>query len=173
MQGIATAQSPFAALRPAEGETIYRHQHKTRRAVILPKAATEELLDEGIGADESAPSALLDRLALLAQIDDRFDRDDLPFDCETIESARERLPHIRADDRMTRALAEAAAVFGVESSRALIFALRVARIHAALSGHTTIAPDDAAVAARLVLAPRATILPAAQQEEEARRGKNR
>ena len=30
-----------------------------------------------------------------------------------------------------------------------------------------IAPEDAAVAARLVLAPRATMLPAAQQEDEA------
>jgi magnesium chelatase subunit D len=125
------------------------------------------LLDEGIGADEIAPSALLDRLALLAQIDDTFDRDELPFDRETVVSARQRLPDIRADERITRALAEAATVFGVDSSRALIFALRVARIHAALTGRMTIAPEDAAAAARLVLAPRATMMPAAQQAEEA------
>jgi magnesium chelatase subunit D len=125
------------------------------------------LLDEGIGADETAPSGLLDRLALHVQIDDAFDSATLPFDCATIETARERLKDIDVAQCMTRALAEAATVFGVDSSRALIFALRVARIHAALSGRMTIAPEDAAVAARLVLASRATILPAAQQEEEA------
>jgi magnesium chelatase subunit D len=58
-------------------------------------------------------------------------------------------------------------VFGVDSSRAWMFALRVARIHAALSGRLAISPEDAAVAARLVLAPRATMLPAPEQEEEA------
>ena len=124
------------------------------------------LLDEGID-DEAAPSALLDRLALHVQVDDAFDAGAMPFDRKAIEAARERLHNIRADERMTTALAEAATMFGVESSRALIFALRVARIHAALNGRPVIAPEDAAVAARLVLAPRATMLPAAQQEDEA------
>jgi magnesium chelatase subunit D len=42
----------------------------------------------------------------------------------------------------------------------------VARIHAALSGRMAVSAEDAGVAARLVLAPRATIIPAAQQEDE-------
>jgi magnesium chelatase subunit D len=124
------------------------------------------LLDEGIGPDEILPSGLLDRLSLLVQADDAFDPDALPFDRDMIETARARSPGISVDDRIARALAEAAAMFGVESTRAEIFALRVARIHAALNGRTAASADDAAIAARLVLAPRATRLPAAQQDEE-------
>jgi magnesium chelatase subunit D len=43
-------------------------------------------------------------------------------------------------------------------------ALRVARASAALQGRRRLSQDDAAIAARLVLAPRATILPAAAAE---------
>ncbi len=125
------------------------------------------LLDEGIGTDERAPAALLDRLALHIDIDGLFDLGPMPFDRDTIETARERVRHIHVDERMMGALAEAATVFGVESSRAWAFALRVARIQAALSGRMIASAEDAGVAARLVLAPRATIIPAAQPEEEA------
>lgn len=125
------------------------------------------LLDEGIGDDEHAPAALLDRLALHVRIDNALDCGTLPFDQETIEAARQRVPHVRGDGRMTHALAEAAMMFGVASMRATAFALRAARIHAALRGLMSVAPEDAAAAARLVLAPRATILPAPQVEDEA------
>jgi magnesium chelatase subunit D len=47
-----------------------------------------------------------------------------------------------------------------------MFAVRVARIHAALRGDMVVSAEDAAIAARLVLAPRATILPAPQQDED-------
>jgi magnesium chelatase subunit D len=57
-------------------------------------------------------------------------------------------------------------VFGVPSVRAVMFALRAARIHAALSGRMAVVPEDAAVAARLVLAPRATVLPVPPQQNE-------
>jgi magnesium chelatase subunit D len=124
------------------------------------------LLDEGIGADEGAPAALLDRLALHTEIDGLSDLGSMPFDRETIEAARDRVQYVHVDERMMGALAEAADVFGVDSSRAWTFALRVARIHAALNGRMAVAAEDAGVAARLVLAPRATIIPAAQQEDE-------
>ncbi len=71
------------------------------------------LFDEGID-DEAAPSPLLDRLALHVQVDDSFDASAMPFDREAIEAARERVHGIRADERMTTALAEAATMFGVE-----------------------------------------------------------
>ncbi len=124
------------------------------------------LLDEGIGADEGAPAALLDRLALQTDIDGSSDPGSMPFDRETIEAARKRVQHIRVDERMMGALAEAATVFGVDTSRAWTFALRVARIHAALSARMIVSAEDAGVAARLVLAPRATIIPATQPEDE-------
>jgi magnesium chelatase subunit D len=124
------------------------------------------LLDEGLGPDEAAPSALLDRVALHIVLGEPFERDAMPFDRETIDSARARLQSIEIDDGMMGALAQAAAVFGVESSRAWMFAVRVARIHAALRGDMVVSAEDAAIAARLVLAPRATILPAPQQDED-------
>jgi magnesium chelatase subunit D len=122
------------------------------------------LLDEGIGPDEGAPVALLDRMALHAIIEGPFGA--LPFDHKAIVSARAVSTRVEADDRIARLLAEAALAFGVHSSRAWTFVLRVARIHAALNGRQSVTPDDAAVAARLVLAPRATILPATEQAED-------
>ena len=124
------------------------------------------LLDEGVGCDEAAPSALLDRAGLHIALGEPFERDAMPFDREAIGAARARMQSIVIDDGMMRALAQAATVFGVNSSRAWMFAVRVARIHAALRGHMSVTSEDAAVAARLVLAPRATVLPAPQQEED-------
>ncbi|MGV3632935.1 MAG: magnesium chelatase subunit D [Pseudorhodoplanes sp.] len=122
------------------------------------------LLDEGIGPDEGAPDALLDRVALHAFGVEGCGA--LPFDCSAIASARAVLPRVEADDSIARMLAEAALAFGVHSSRAWTFVLRVARTHAALNERRSVTPYDAAVAARLVLAPRATLLPAIEQEEE-------
>jgi magnesium chelatase subunit D len=122
------------------------------------------LLDEGIGPDEGAPVALLDRMALHAIIEGPIGA--LPFDHKEIVSARAVSTRVEADDSIARLLAEAALAFGVHSSRAWTFALRVARIHAALNGRRSVTPDDAAAAARLVLAPRATILPETEQAED-------
>jgi magnesium chelatase subunit D len=122
------------------------------------------LIDEGVGPDEGAPLALLDRTAFHVLVNDAHGS--LPFDRETIGTARGLLPHVGFGESIARMLAEAAWVFGVGSTRAWTFALRGARVHAALSGRESTTPDDAAVAARLVLAPRATVLPAAQQDEE-------
>jgi magnesium chelatase subunit D len=123
------------------------------------------LLDEGIAPDEGVPSALRDRLALYVGTEDGPGGAALPFDGDAVASARARLPHIRVEARFVRALAEAATAFGVGSGRALIFASNVSRIHAALCGRAAVASEDAAVAARLVLAPRATILPCHEPQE--------
>ncbi len=53
----------------------------------------------------------------------------------------------------------AAAALGIASIRAPMLALRVACAAAALAGWDLVTPEDAALAARLVLAPRATTLP--------------
>jgi magnesium chelatase subunit D len=58
-----------------------------------------------------------------------------------------------------------AAALGVHSARATWFALRVCRALAALAGAGVAGEGDAATAARLVLAPRATRLPASPQDE--------
>lgn len=122
-------------------------------------------LDEGIGADESVPVALRDRVALHIAIDESFHCERQPFDNDAIEVGRGRLRQVACEERFLRALVEVSDAFGIQSSRALTLALRVARIHAALSGRMAVVSDDAAVAARLVLAPRATVLPASHDED--------
>ncbi len=119
-------------------------------------------LDEGAGPDESVPAALNERLGLqvdlqgLAPPPHEGAADGL---LAAVGAARARLPQVQASDEMLQALCEAAQVLGVASLRASLFALRAARASAALAGRTAVAAEDAALAARLVLSPRATRLP--------------
>ncbi|MGA2128231.1 MAG: VWA domain-containing protein, partial [Xanthobacteraceae bacterium] len=77
-----------------------------------------------------------------------------------------RLPGIDADDEIVEALSAATVALGIASLRAPLLALRVARAHAALAGRTVVSRADAVVAGRLVLAPRATVLPAADDSTD-------
>lgn len=62
-------------------------------------------------------------------------------------------------------LAAIAGALGVRSSRAMIFALRAALANAVLNSRRTLKDADLEVAARLVLAPRATRMPTLPPEE--------
>jgi magnesium chelatase subunit D len=124
-------------------------------------------LDEGMTADERPPEALLDRFAFhldLSGIDIRAAVHDL-YKVDEVVSARTLLPTVRAGDAVFDALCAAAVALGVRSIRASILAVRVARIAAALAGRTEVLEEDAALAARLVFAPRATIPPTQQEPE--------
>jgi magnesium chelatase subunit D len=119
-------------------------------------------LDEGIAPDEHPPASLLDRLGLhldLSASPARALPDDPGCDPDRIAAARALLPAVRADDAVFEALCGTALALGIASIRAPLLALRVARAAAALAGRSTVATEDAAIAARLVLAPRATTLP--------------
>ena len=111
-------------------------------------------LDEGVG-EERPPSGLLDRLAFLLVLDEA----ELPGG-ETAPGDRgpPRAPAV-AGDAMVESLCVAAAALGVHSMRAPSLALRAARAAARLAGRDEVSAEDAALAARLVLAPRATQLP--------------
>ena len=118
------------------------------------------LLDEGID-DEHAPAALTARAAIHLTLDQ--------LDClDAAELARPRalLPTVAADDAAVEALCSASLALGVHSGRAPLFALRVACAAAALDGRRCVVPGDVSLAARLVLAPRATRLPAPEPEAE-------
>ena len=62
------------------------------------------------------------------------------------------------------ALAATATALGIDSARASMFALRAARAAARLAGRTAISDSDIALAARLVLGPRATQLPGVAED---------
>ena len=122
-------------------------------------------LDEGIADDERPPQALLDRLAIhldfTASGNISFAS---PFSMKEIETARKSASAVHIDDGILRVLCRAADQLGINEMRAPMLALKVARIHAALAGRTEANDEDAVVAARLVLAPRATMLPAFETE---------
>jgi len=150
----------------------------------LPARVTVVLLDEGIG-DEVVPAALAERCGFWV---------DLPSPSPP-ESAANRewggtgwgcldtnssplsttpaptLPTLRfaggkGDETALETLAATALAFGVDSARATLFALRAARGIAALAGRDVVIEADVITAARLVLMPRATRMPAAQDAAE-------
>ncbi|MBB4265903.1 magnesium chelatase subunit D [Roseospira visakhapatnamensis] len=125
-------------------------------------------LDESMGPEEAPHDALMDRLAFHMRLDGlRYtevgDGDDPLFDRDQVIDACQRLAAVTLPDKAIEALCGAALAMGVPSMRAPLFALRVARAAAALDRRDAISDEDLRLAARLVLAPRATMIP--QQPE--------
>lgn len=132
----------------------------TRFAVIA--------LDEGASEEEQVAEALSDRLAFHVCIPSQSAkriksvmprRDD-------IQAARQQVAHVRIPPDLPQAFCAAALALGILSLRAPVFALRCARAAAALAGRAEVAAEDAALAAQLVLAPRARQMPDAPSEEQ-------
>jgi magnesium chelatase subunit D len=121
-------------------------------------------MDEGL-EDEGAPASLRDRVAFHLDLNDIGIGDARPFaiDTEAVAVARARLSSLGAEACQIDALCTAAAALGIVSLRAPLLAIGVARASAALAGHAGIEQDDIALAARLVLAPRALVFPSAQE----------
>ncbi|QGN54576.1 magnesium chelatase subunit D [Novosphingobium sp. Gsoil 351] len=118
------------------------------------------LLDDGANPDERPAPALVERLAFACDLSGS----------RGIAALRAcQMPgilprEVAAAEAALEALAATSLALGIDSARALGFALRAARAHAALNGRTVLDQADLQVAARLVLAPRATRLPASEAD---------
>ena len=118
------------------------------------------LLDDGrADDDEVAPAALLERIAFHCDVSGATMPDGLEVKPAQIAGV------VPLDEEATQALAAVSVALGVNSVRALNFAAQAARAHAALEGRKSVAEADVAAAARLVLAPRATQIPAAREAD--------
>lgn len=173
LAAMAERVTPEVAARLAavldRGEAIVERDGITQRhAARLGLVA----LDEGIGDDEKLPAALQERLALLLDLQEvtaaqAFDpQAEIPDLARDVARARELLPRVTMPDPVLQALCTAGIALGAGSLRLALLAMRVARIHAALDGRSSADADDAAVAVRLVLLPRATQMPVVESDVE-------
>lgn len=116
-------------------------------------------LDDGDGPDEGPPAALLERLAFRIDLHDAKPagaQDGADF----VNAGPPPTP-----EAILATLVATAAALGIETARAPLFALRAARAAARCAGRDAIGDGDLMLAARLVLAPRATRLPAEQPDD--------
>jgi magnesium chelatase subunit D len=139
-------------------------------------------LDDGIEPDERVPAALAERLAFRVDLSAgipfpsgegpgvgplRMDRQSglAPTPTPPLKG-RGFDGSVAASPDVLEALVVTSLALGIDSARATLFALRAARAAAVLADRDTVIEDDVALAARLVLAPRATRLPMAPEADE-------
>ncbi len=123
------------------------------------------LLDEGEPDEAPPPSALLERVGLhldLATLAGAVDFS--TASAAEVLAARGRLAAVEVRDADRNAMVATAAQLGVASIRAPLAALRVARCFAALDSRTQLNGEDLALAAALVILPRATRWPEPEPE---------
>jgi magnesium chelatase subunit D len=160
-QGATTAARIVAAL-DSGGIELARVGLSGRQEARIGVVA----LDEGHDEDERPPPALLDRLAFRLELGAaRTVGDGAPeLTPQHIAAARVRLADVVTPQDALAALVAVAARLGVDSLRAPLLARRVARAACALRGARVVEDVDLEIAARYVLAPRATCLPLPPQE---------
>ncbi|BAL75118.1 magnesium chelatase subunit D [Bradyrhizobium cosmicum] len=143
------------------GETIVERDGLSLR---MPARFGVIAIDEGL-EDEFAPASLRDRLAFHLDLNAIGVRDAEEFapDAGETVAARVKLPSLKAEAAQIEALCTAATALGITSLRAPMLALRIACASAALAGHSRVEQEDLALAARLVLAPRALVFPPADE----------
>ena len=139
----------------------------------LPARLGVVALDEASGDDEPPATVLTDRLGVVVALDGL-----VPSQCEVPEASEQRAWQrdiaaarrvwrgVRVADEVLPALCGTAAALGVDSPRSGLAALHLARMAAALDSRDEVDGDDCALAARLVIAPRATRLPPPPSAEE-------
>jgi magnesium chelatase subunit D len=125
-------------------------------------------LDEALPDDTPLSPALADRLALWLDLTPLSHRSLPAADAElqaAVQRARDTVAQVQVGEELVQALCAATLALGVDAPRAAWFAVRAARASAALFGRSVAEADDAALAARLVLGPRATRQPVPADEQ--------
>jgi magnesium chelatase subunit D len=150
------------------GSTLVQH---AGAAAALPACIGVVALDEAIADDVPLPGSIAERLGIdlrLVESPARLDLSAIDSACVAtslsphradVDRARSLLPHVKVSDPIVDALCEAAQALGIVSLRAPSLAVRVACVAAALDGRRDVRAADAALAARLVLGPRARAWP--------------
>jgi len=125
------------------------------------------LVDESDPGEAGAPRILTERTALLFPVDPMpSGTPPPPWRSRTdVLRARVALPEVEIDPTLVEAVAAAGLGLGIPGLRGPVAALRAARVHAALHGRRRVQDEDLAVAAALVLLPRATRLPTGPEPE--------
>ncbi len=161
---LPSATTVHIATAMDSGETAVERDGLSLR---FPSRFGVVALDEGL-EDEFAPPPLLDRLAFHIDLNDftLLEAEEFDIDPADVIVARERLAQIRLGEKQIDAICTAALALGIVSLRAPLLTMAVARASAAFAGNATVTQDDIALAARLVMAPRALILPQADQPHQ-------
>lgn len=115
--------------------------------------------------DDAVPGALSDRVAFTVDLHEISAAawNNVPSN-ELVAAAQSRLSAVRVLDDCIPGITRGAAKLGTTSLRAILLTLGAARAHAALLSHDVVSAEDLACAARLVLAPRATQRPDAEED---------
>ena len=118
-------------------------------------------LDESMGSEEEQLlPRIQERLAFKIEFDDLSYRDcQAEYQPYAIEKFRESLAQIEVPDVAIEAITTAAQGLGIDSLRAIYFAIRASKAIAALRGGDQLTQEDIQTATRLVFAHRITALP--------------
>jgi magnesium chelatase subunit D len=169
---IPMAERLSAGVAARIASTLDRHEVLIEREGIarrIPTSIGVVAFDEGASPEEQLPAALAERFAFHLDLYDLSARGLVVPPADTAQFARARriLSSVKpVSDDIIEALVTTAASFGIGSVVAPLLALRAACSSAALAGRDTVTDDDALLAARLVLAPRARINPDPEQSEQ-------
>lgn len=146
------------------------HLEREGLSMRLPSRLSVIALDEGVAEDDSVAPALLDRLAFLLPLTEWAPIDPAPAgNGNEMAAMRQRFLETALAPEQVRLLVETHAALGIASLRAGSLAAVAARAAAALDGEDKVLPEHLALAVRMVLLPRATVLPVGENAEEQER----
>ncbi len=176
---VPMAERIASSLAARLSAVMDRHEVLVQREGLsaeIPASFGLVLLDESVEDDERVAPELIDRIAFmvdLTEISHAQMQEALALfadsHCEPVEGRPGNPPlafDSAADDEITTALCSTAMALGIPSIRTSIFARRAAALAGRLYGRKTVTQEDAALAARIVLSPRATILPIDPEQQQ-------